>query len=472
MTTRESPAPRPNHRWLRRGVLILIAAVAVAGGSHLAAPSSPAELAGAATAPDIAAPGATSLDGATGSGAAGGLVPPAERVAFWERRVSAAGSSPSYLDLIYLADAYLDESRASGDLDDLKRAQTALGVAAGVTPDPKAVEGRQALVAFSLHEWQEALRIANSLLAQDPQNLAALGVSGDALLETGQVDAARQRYATLEQLVPSPAVWSRLGRLAFLTGDPQSAIRLVSEAVSGAIEEGYPDAIAFYRFQLGELCRQIGQVDRASDNYEAALTALPDYVPATVGLARTREAQGRRAEAITILERAVARLPQPETVAMLGDLYSLDGNQDKAEQEYALVDGIAQLARATGSVYDRQLTIFDADHDRDLPGAVARAREELAVRGDVYGYDALAWALYKSGDIAGAAAAARQALSLGTPDPRIAFHAGVIAAAQGETDAARTLLTRAVAGSSMLLPLQVPVAEAALAQLEGGLARP
>src|SRR5437773_11083403 len=179
MTTRESPAPRPNHRWLRRGVLILIAAVAVAGGSHLAAPSSPAELAGAATAPDIAAPGATSLDGATGSGAAGGLVPPAERVAFWERRVSAAGSSPSYLDLIYLADAYLDESRASGDLDDLKRAQTALGVAAGVTPDPKAVEGRQALVAFSLHEWQEALRIANGLLAQDPQNLAALGVSGD-----------------------------------------------------------------------------------------------------------------------------------------------------------------------------------------------------------------------------------------------------------------------------------------------------
>jgi tetratricopeptide (TPR) repeat protein len=157
---------------------------------------------------------------------------------------------------------------------------------------------------------------------------------------------------------------------------------------------------------------------------------------------------------------------------MLGDLYALDGNHDKAAQEYALVDGIAEVARAAGSVYDRQLTIFDADHDRDLQGAVARAKEELAVRGDVYGYDALAWALYKSGDLAGAAAAAQRALALGTPDSRIAFHAGLIAAAQGRSAVADALLRRAVAGSSMLPPLQVPVAQAALAALGGAEATP
>jgi Flp pilus assembly protein TadD len=145
----------------------------------------------------------------------------------------------------------------------------------------------------------------------------------------------------------------------------------------------------------------------------------------------------------------------------------LDGDTVKGLQEYALVDEIAKVARATGSVYDRQLTIFDADHDRDLAAAVTRARDELTVRGDVYGYDALAWALYKSGDLAGAATAAQRALALGTPDPRIAFHAGMIAAAQGRTDAARTLLAQAVVGSTMLPPLQVPVAQAALAALVG-----
>ena len=53
-----------------------------------------------------------------------GLLPPAQRVAFWERRVADGGS---FLDLINLADAYLDRSRAMGDLDDLQRAATALG---------------------------------------------------------------------------------------------------------------------------------------------------------------------------------------------------------------------------------------------------------------------------------------------------------------------------------------------------------
>jgi tetratricopeptide (TPR) repeat protein len=394
-------------------------------------------------------------------------VPPSARVAFWERRVSAASTHPSYLDLIYLADAYLDRSRATGDLDDLTRAQTALGKAAAVTPDPKGVQIRQALVAFSLHEWQEAERRSDDLLAADPTNVAALGLSGDVYLETGRVEQARARYAALDGLVSSPAVWSRLARLAFLTGNPDQAIRLVSRAATAAVQEGAADAVAFYRFQLAELYRQTAQLDRAASQYQAALEALPSYLPASVGLARTREAQGQRAEAIRLLERAVAQLPQPETVAMLGDLYALNGHARRAEQTYALVDRIGEVARATGSVYDRQLTIFDADHDRNLADAVTRARQELEARPDVYGYDALAWALFKSGDLDGAATAAAHAVSLRTPDPRIAFHAGMIAAAQGRLDEAHKLLTAAVRGAAMLPPLQVPVAEAALAALNG-----
>jgi len=150
---------------------------------------------------------------------------------------------------------------------------------------------------------------------------------------------------------------------------------------------------------------------------------------------------------------------------MLVYLYALSCDSLRADQTYALVDRIGQVARAAGSVYDRQLTIFDADHDRDLADAVARARQELEVRPDVYGYDALAWVLFKSGDLKGAAVAGAQAFSLGTPDPRIAFHAGMIAAAQGRVADARGLLTTAVTGAAMLPPLQVPVAQAALASL-------
>jgi tetratricopeptide (TPR) repeat protein len=399
-----------------------------------------------------------------GSGSLG-LLPPSKRVAFWETRVAAGGS---HLDLIHLADAYLDRSRASGALDDLERAATALDRAAETAPFPAQVTVRRALVAFALHDFGGAIERADAVLADAPEDLAALGVAADARLETGDLAGARERYQQLARLAPSPAAWSRLGRLAFLTGDVDGARRLVARAASVARDEGAPDAVAFYQFQLGDLCRAGGQLDKAEAAYSASLAALPDYVPAMAGLAAVLEATGRRGEAIDVLERATARQPQPELIAALGDLYALSGQKAKARMQYRLVEGIARLAAATGSVYDRQLVIFAADHRRGVANAVRRARAELAVRADVYGHDALAWALYRAGSLEEAAEQSRAALSLGTPDPRIAYHAGLIAAARGEREQAAALLLEALDGAAMLPPLQVPEARAALAALRDG----
>jgi tetratricopeptide (TPR) repeat protein len=402
------------------------------------------------------APGALDASGSMG------LLPPAERVAFWEKRVRAGGS---FLDLIHLADAYLDRSRASGGLDDLTRAATALDLAAKTAPYPEQVTVRRALVAFALHDFHGAIERADGVLVDTPQDLAALGVAADARLEIGDLAGARDRYERLARLAPSPAAWSRLGRLAFLTGDIDGAMRLVARAAAVSREEGAPDAVAFYQFQLGDLCRAGGELIRAEAAYSASLDALPDYVPAMAGLAAVLQATGRRDEAIGILERATARLPQPELIAALGDLYALSGQASKAEEQYRLVEGIAKLTTATGSVYDRQLVIFAADHQRHVAAAVKRARAELAVRGDIYGHDALAWALYRAGSLDEAAEQAHAALALGTPDPRIAYHAGLIAAARGERPQAVALLQRALAGAAVLPPLQVPAARAALAAL-------
>ena len=95
------------------------------------------------------------LDGAAAApqldgGGSLGLLPPAQRVAFWEKRVADGGS---FLDLINLADAYLDRSRATGDLDDLNRAATALDEAAKTAPYPDRVIVRRAMVAFALHDF-------------------------------------------------------------------------------------------------------------------------------------------------------------------------------------------------------------------------------------------------------------------------------------------------------------------------------
>jgi tetratricopeptide (TPR) repeat protein len=464
MTIRELPVslpPRRQARWLG----VALTALLVAAGNWLA----PAVLPGPGADPNhrladdpIPLPGVVDHAPVRESM---GLASPDERVAFWEPRVAA--DPGDFLSALHLADAYVDRARSTADLADLQRAEATLAQAEASAPDPLLVMPRQAQIAFALHDFMGAAALADEVLASAPGDLTALAVAGDARLEMGDLDGARERYDHLATLAPSAPVWSRMARLAFIEAETTLALALVQRAIGDAEANAFTDDAAFYRYQLGELLRATGDLDGALAAYESALNALPGYTAATFGLALTREGQGRRSEAIALLEAATAIQPTPEAVAALGDLYLLAGNTAAANRQFALVERIGEVAHATGSVYDRQLVLFAADHGGDMARAVDRARTELALRPDIYAWDALAWALYQDGRLSEAAEAADNALLLGTPDPRLAYHAGMIAAARGETEMARQHLSRALVGSAFLPPLQVPIAERTLASLGG-----
>jgi tetratricopeptide (TPR) repeat protein len=384
----------------------------------------------------------------------------------WNTNVTA--NAGDYVSATNLGNVYVGRARLTGDLADYLRALKAADRAMEINATYMPARGLRATVLFALHDFRGALEEAQGTRELDTGNLQALATIGDASLELGDVDAARRAYGELQRLAPMAPVFSRLAHLAFINGQPDRAIELVRMAVDDVAQEPPSETTAFYSFQLGELYRARGLVSDAATAYTQALDDLPTYVPARAGLARIREAQGHRDEAIQLLEGATARLPQPDLVAALGDLYALSGDQVAAERQYALAERIGQLAVATGSVYDRQLVLFAADHDRGAAEAVKRARAELEVRRDIYGHDALAWALFKVGELDEAADQAAAALALGTLDPRLAYHAGMIAAAQGRSDDARRLLTAAHDGVAYLPPLQVPVLEATLVELRGG----
>jgi tetratricopeptide (TPR) repeat protein len=185
------------------------------------------------------------------------------------------------------------------------------------------------------------------------------------------------------------------------------------------------------------------------------------------GLARLDAAEGRLDEAIARLDAAIAIVPRPELLARRADMFALRGAAGDGVAEAddrATIEAIASLAGVDG-VYDRTLVTYLADHGLEPARAVRLARAELAVRQDVFGYDALAWALLADGRPAEAQAAMDRALAVGTRDPRLLYHAGMIAAALDDVPRARELLEIALRLDPAFDPLQARRARTTLEAL-------
>src|SRR6185312_7243150 len=111
--------------------------------------------------------------------------------------------------------------------------------------------------------------------------------------------------------------------------------------------------------------------------------------------------------------------------------------------DYARAMEVA-VSRQPGS-YHRAWSLFLLDHGRRLGEVLDKARHELETRRDIYGWDVLAWALYRNSRIDEAALAAANALSQGTEDAMLYYHAGMIERAAGRPTRARAYLAHALA---------------------------
>ena len=149
----------------------------------------------------------------------------------------------------------------------------------------------------------------------------------------------------------------------------------------------------------------------------------------------------------------------------LADVYTKMGRQRDAELQRQLVEFIARLNALNRILYNRVLVDYYADHDINHKQAVELAAGEYAIRKDIYGEDALAWALYRDGHAAKALPHIVAALRFQTADARLYFHAGMIYKAVGQTNKARTNLKQALAINSHFQPLLDEVAASEYAAL-------
>ena len=261
-----------------------------------------------------------------------------------------------------------------------------------------------------------------------------------------RLDTAQAAFDALREKLDGPTVTIRLARLAFLRGDTDGAIRLADAAANEAAAlNASAEEQAFDLYVSGEYRWHKGDIAGADARYQASLAIFPNYYLALAGRGRTAFAQGDVDQAIALYRSVVATIPKPELLAYLGDLYALKGNSAGAEEQYRTVDFIGRLGDTQTRLYNRELALFDAAHSRDVAAAVILAQDELVDRKDIYGFDALAWTLFKAGRAAEAMVPARAALALGAQDARLFYHAGMIELAAGDPVAGRALLTRALA---------------------------
>ncbi len=359
----------------------------------------------------------------------------------------------------HLGEFHLRKAEQGGGLPEFVKAEAALRRSLELFPDAPRARASLAAALSSQHKFAEALAIARELVRQDPRDVDALATMGDALLETGQYPEAEAAFRDLQRLAPIPPVTARLANLAELKGDHSQALELMGRAATEARgQSATPKADAWYVARLGDIALAAGRLDDADRHYAAVPEGVDPYHDATFGLGRVRLAQGQLDEALPLLEKAVGIGPDPHMLALLGDLYVHANQPEKAAPLFA------QLERETEgqAAYLRERSYFLADHDRKLPEALELAQLDYQQRKDVFGSDALAWALFKNGRVDEARDAIDAALKLGTQDARLFYHAGLIYDRLGRNDEARSFLNRALSLNPPFPPAQLQRARDAL----------
>jgi tetratricopeptide (TPR) repeat protein len=368
-----------------------------------------------------------------------------------------------FISLTLLGQFYLQQARTTGDIASYGRAEAALLEALEILPGYPAAEAGLASARYAQHDFIGALELGQELYQANPRMTGLLATIGDAQLSLGRYEQAAATYQELFVRTPSPSLLARLAHQAELHGNPDEALKLMQRAAGEALFNNVAkEEMAWYLIRLGDLHFNAGQIDSAEEHYQAALRIYPDYYLALADLGKARAAQGRRENAIQFYEQAIAIIPQPDFLAALGDLYAITGRPDEAERQYETVEFIGKLDALNQVIYNRQTAMFNANHDRNLEEALALATRELQVRKDVYGYDAQAWALYKNGRYQEAAEAILQAMSLGTRDAMLYYHAGMIYTGLGDDLQAQAMLTQALSINSHFDLLQSRVARETL----------
>lgn len=350
----------------------------------------------------------------------------------------------SMANLEKLGWAFVEKARTSFDPGFYKLAEQAVACLILKQPDDANALMLQSHILQNLHRFKEAEAIARQVVAQRG-SWFEYTVLGDALMEQGRLDEAAQAYQQMIDQRPGPQAYSRAAHLRWLNGDLDGAIELMVLAVR-AHGSRVSESAAWSQVRLAMYVFQSGQLQSAEKLIRKTLSTHVDYAPALLALGRIKLTLGDQQQAVQLLTKAEQINPLPEYQWLLIEALR---NNGQTQQALAVETRLKRTAIAEDQ---RTYALYLASVAGNVELAGQLAQNELTVREDVFTKDALAWSLFAAQKIPEALVLIEQALSEGTQDARLFYHAALINRAAGHNQQSLRWFNKALALQHMLYP--------------------
>ena len=370
-------------------------------------------------------------------------------------------SPDSPLAYVNLATVLMKEARKTGDFSLTVKAQDAVSRALELDPGDVPARKLEASLHLANHRFSKAVEAANKLRDEHPSDSFVYGVLADAYVETGDYEKAIESAQKMVDLKPGTASYSRVAQIRSLHGNHKGAVEMFT-AAARASDPNDKETQSWCLVQLGDEYWKTGKYTEAEKVYDEALANYPDYFLALVSKGRVRASVGDYVAAERILIEAQAKVPNANATLLLGDIYTLRGEKEKADRQYEQFD---QMQEKLGDAADHKRLVISWADRGVIEQALEMAESEYAAEKSIHSADLLAWSLYKAGRANEARRYSVEAMRLGTNDARTLYHAGMIAKATGDRSGAKRLLGNALKFNPAFDLIQTGEAQKALAEL-------
>jgi tetratricopeptide (TPR) repeat protein len=312
----------------------------------------------------------------------------------------------------------------------------------------------KALVKMSQHQFAEALALAEKARAVDPESAYVYGMLTDAQVELGNYKQAIEMSDKMQALKPSLESYSRASYLREIHGDYPGAVTAMKLAVGAGIPGS--ESAEWARVTLGDLFLNSGKPDSAEVQYKTALALRPNFTNAEIGLAKVEKARKNYNAAISHTEAAIRIISESPYVALLGQLYELKGDKDKANEIFNDVIDLLEKAEKEQANNEskhngnRELAMAYLDGGK-LDKAMEFAKKDLAGRPEnIDANELAAWIAYKKKDYAAAKEYADKMLATNTMNANTLYKAALIYKAAGDKGKSDQLMAKAKSANNYI----------------------